>query len=75
MVLAAGKVIADRCPHQGYITILAGIGLSNLAAWLALYDLRAMGREVEVMAEIGMFGYMPRTSDPSRFQPAQHAQL
>ena len=67
MVLAAAKVIADRCTDRGYITILAGIGLSNLAAWLALYDLRAKGQEVEVMAEVGMFGYMPRTSDPAVF--------
>lgn len=67
MVLAAGKVIADRCLAEGYKNILAGIGLSNLAAWLALYDLKAMGRQVEVMAEIGMYGYLPRTSDPSVF--------
>lgn len=67
MVLAASRVIAERCVRKGYGTLLAGIGLSNLAAWLALYDLRAQGHAVEVMAEVGMFGYMPRTSDPAVF--------
>jgi len=67
VVLAAGKVIAGRCRSQGYDSLLAGIGMSNLAAWLAYYDLKATGLEVDLMAEIGMYGYVPRGSDPAVF--------
>lgn len=67
MVMAAGKIIAERCIAKGYRNILAGIGLSNLAAWLAAYALKGSRHEVDLMAEIGMYGYLPRTSDPSVF--------
>ncbi|MBL7209910.1 MAG: hypothetical protein ISS52_07415, partial [Dehalococcoidia bacterium] len=67
LVVAGGKVIAERCIAEGYSTILAGIGLSNLAAWLATYALKERGHDVDLMAEIGMYGYLPRPSDPSVF--------
>ena len=67
MVLAAGKIIADKCMVNGYQNVLAGIGLSNLAAWLAAYALKGGEHEIDLMAEIGMYGYLPRTSDPSVF--------
>jgi len=67
LVVAASRVIAGRCVARGYKNILAGIGLSNLAAWLAAYALRGGPHEVDLMAEIGMYGYLPRTSDPAVF--------
>jgi len=67
MVGTAAQVINDRFIARGYKTILAGIGLSNLAAWLATYRLKEKGYDVDVMAEIGMYGYLPRASDPSIF--------
>jgi acyl CoA:acetate/3-ketoacid CoA transferase alpha subunit/acyl CoA:acetate/3-ketoacid CoA transferase beta subunit len=67
LVAAGGRIIADRCTAEGYKTILAGIGLSNLAAWLAAYALRERGHIVDLLAEIGMYGYLPRASDPSVF--------
>lgn len=67
MVIAAGKVIAEKCVEKGFKNILAGIGLSNLSAWLAAYALKGGPNEVDLMAEIGMYGYMPRTSDPAVF--------
>jgi len=67
LVVAAGRIISERCTTKGYKNILAGIGLSNLAAWLAAYDLKGTPNEVDLMAEIGMYGYLPRTSDPSVF--------
>ncbi len=70
LVAAAGEVIAEKCATQNYRTILAGIGLSNLAAWLAAYALREKDAPIDLMAEIGMFGYLPRASDPSVF--SQH---
>jgi acyl CoA:acetate/3-ketoacid CoA transferase beta subunit len=67
LVVAGGKVIADKCIAEGYKTILAGIGLPNLAAWLAAFALKERGHIVDLMAEIGMYGYLPRASDPSVF--------
>jgi acyl CoA:acetate/3-ketoacid CoA transferase alpha subunit/acyl CoA:acetate/3-ketoacid CoA transferase beta subunit len=67
LVAAGGRIIADKCIAEGYKTILAGIGLSNLAAWLAAYALRERGHIVDLMAEIGMYGYLPRASDPTVF--------
>jgi acyl CoA:acetate/3-ketoacid CoA transferase beta subunit len=67
MVVAAGHIIAERCVARGFKNILAGIGLSNLSAWLAAYALKGGPHEVDLMAEIGMYGYLPRTSDPAVF--------
>ncbi|RJQ77958.1 MAG: hypothetical protein C4519_13085 [Desulfobacteraceae bacterium] len=67
MVVAAGKIISEKCVAKGYVNVLAGIGLSNLAAWLAAYALKGGDHEIDLMAEIGMYGYLPRTSDPSVF--------
>ena len=47
--------------------MLAGIGLPNLAAWLAAYRLKEQGLLIDLIAEIGMYGYLPRTSDPTVF--------
>ena len=67
MVVAGGEVIAEKCMAEGYKTILAGIGLSNLSAWLALNRLKEREHDVDLMAEIGMYGYLPRPSDPFIF--------
>ncbi|MHB8086363.1 MAG: CoA-transferase, partial [Dehalococcoidia bacterium] len=61
------RYIAELCVSKGYKTILAGVGVSNLAAWLAAYKLKDLKQGVELVAEIGMFGYMPRPSDPTVF--------
>lgn len=67
MVVTATQVINDKFIAGGYKTILAGVGLSNLAAWLAAYRLKEKGYDVDLMAEIGMYGYLPRASDPFIF--------
>ncbi len=66
-VVVAAHVINEKFVAGGYKTILAGVGLSHLACWLAAYELRERGRDVELMAEIGMFGHLPRASDPFIF--------
>lgn len=66
-VLAAAKVINDKFVAGRYKTILAGVGLSHLACWLAAYRLREEGHDVDLMAEIGMYGHLPRASDPFIF--------
>lgn len=67
MVVTAAQVINDKFVAGGYKTILAGVGLSHLAGWLATYRLKEKGYDVDLMAEIGMFGHLPRASDPFIF--------
>jgi len=67
MVAVAARVVSDRFITGGYKTILAGVGLPHLAGWLATYRLKEQGHDVDLMAEIGMFGHMPRASDPFIF--------
>ncbi len=67
LAVAAGRRVAERVRAAGHATLLAGIGVSNLAAWLAAYRLKGEGVPVELMAEIGMFGYLPRGADPFIF--------
>jgi acyl CoA:acetate/3-ketoacid CoA transferase alpha subunit len=67
MVVAAARVLGDKVRARGYRTFLAGVGASNLAAWLAAYELAAASHEVEVMAETGMVGYQPRPAEPFVF--------
>jgi acyl CoA:acetate/3-ketoacid CoA transferase alpha subunit len=67
MVIAAAHAIEDKFIAGGYKTILTGLGVSNLATWLAISSLKEKGHEVDLMAEIGMYGYLPRASDPTIF--------
>jgi len=67
LVLAAAQVIRDKFVAGGYKTILAGVGLSHLACWVATYKLKEKGYDVDLMAEIGMYGHLPRASDPFIF--------
>jgi acyl CoA:acetate/3-ketoacid CoA transferase alpha subunit/acyl CoA:acetate/3-ketoacid CoA transferase beta subunit len=67
MVVAAARMLAEKVRGRGYKTFLAGVGNSNLAAWLAAYQLKRSGAEVELMAETGMVGYLPRPAEPFVF--------
>ncbi|MEW6555648.1 MAG: CoA-transferase [Actinomycetota bacterium] len=67
MVIEAARLLKLRIQAGGYRTILAGIGASNLAAWKAWYDLRRDDHSVDLMAEVGFFGYTPRPADPFIF--------
>jgi hypothetical protein len=67
MVVAAARLLAEKVWARGYQALLAGVGNSNLAAWLAAYQLKAAGRDVEIMAETGMVGYLPRPAEPFVF--------
>jgi acyl CoA:acetate/3-ketoacid CoA transferase alpha subunit len=66
-VITAAHVIAKKYIAGGYKTILTGLGISNLATWLAVDSLKGRGYNVDLMAEIGMYGYLPRASDPTIF--------
>jgi len=67
MVVAAARMLQDKVRAHGYKTFLAGVGNSNLAAWLAGYELKQAGVDVEIMAETGMVGYLPRPAEPFVF--------
>ena len=66
MVLAAASTIKQRVSSQNLRVILAGVGTSALAAWVAYYLLREANYDVELIAGTGQIGYMPRPGQPYR---------
>ena len=68
MTALMAEVGAQRIKENGYETILAGQGLSNLAAWLCHKKLLKQGINVELMAEVGFYGYYPRPGSPFIFE-------
>ncbi|MFW9975426.1 MAG: CoA-transferase [Candidatus Thorarchaeota archaeon] len=73
MIIAMAKMCVDRVIEKGYGTILAGQGTSNLAAWVADYQLAEKGINVDLMAEIGFYGYIPLPPQPLIFNFANIA--
>jgi acyl CoA:acetate/3-ketoacid CoA transferase alpha subunit/acyl CoA:acetate/3-ketoacid CoA transferase beta subunit len=47
--------------------VLAGAGVANLAAWVAVGRARARGSKVQLTAELGLWGYQPTPADPYIF--------
>ena len=47
--------------------VLAGAGVANLAAWVAVARARAGGSNVTLTAELGLWGYQPTPADPYIF--------
>ena len=68
MIWAATKIIKERAIKEEYSTILAGQGASNLAAWLAAYSLREAGYNIDLLAEVGFYGYQPKPASPYIFE-------
>ncbi len=60
----AARHLADRVRVLGAHAVLAGAGVANLAAWLGVEVARAAGHDVQLTAEIGMWGYEPMVGDP-----------
>lgn len=67
MIVAASRCIADAVRRRGHRTVLAGIGASNLAAWLAERALTAQDIDVGLVSEIGIYGSSPRPGEPFVF--------
>jgi len=67
MIAIGSRVIADKSRESGHRTILAGVGASNLAAWLAYYELMEDGHDCDLIAEVGFYGYSPQPADPFIF--------
>ena len=57
------RVVAD----VGADAVLAGAGVANLAAWVAVARARAGGSRVTLTAELGLWGYEPTPADPYIF--------
>jgi acyl CoA:acetate/3-ketoacid CoA transferase alpha subunit/acyl CoA:acetate/3-ketoacid CoA transferase beta subunit len=51
----------------GADAVLAGAGVANLAAWVAVARARAAGSSVVLTAELGLWGYQPTPADPYIF--------
>jgi acyl CoA:acetate/3-ketoacid CoA transferase alpha subunit/acyl CoA:acetate/3-ketoacid CoA transferase beta subunit len=64
MVVSAAREIKTRVIENHQKTILAGIGASGLAAWLAYYLLKNEGRHVDLVTGAGLVGFAPRPGDP-----------
>jgi len=56
--------LASRVRALHAHAVLAGAGVANLAAWLGVAQARAEGSEVQLTAEIGLWGYEPVPADP-----------
>ncbi|WXG43645.1 MAG: CoA-transferase [Promethearchaeati archaeon SRVP18_Atabeyarchaeia-1] len=67
VVINGSHEVIESTVKANYRVMLAGQGISNLAAWMALYALRDRGLPVNLLAEIGFYGYLPRASSPFIF--------
>jgi acyl CoA:acetate/3-ketoacid CoA transferase alpha subunit/acyl CoA:acetate/3-ketoacid CoA transferase beta subunit len=56
--------LADRIEARGAHAVLAGAGVANLSAWLGVQIARTRGCDVQLTAEIGLWGYDPTPADP-----------
>jgi acyl CoA:acetate/3-ketoacid CoA transferase beta subunit len=67
---AAGLAVREvgaTVERVGADAVLAGAGVANLAAWVAVARSRAAGGSVVLTAELGMWGYEPTPADPYIF--------
>jgi acyl CoA:acetate/3-ketoacid CoA transferase beta subunit len=63
MVVVGARVMRDKILENKYKTILTGIGVSALAAWLASYQLKKSGYDIELVIGSGAFGHSPRPAN------------
>ena len=65
------RALADRLVDMGdgrpADAVLAGAGVANLAAWLAVELAQARGAPTVLVAELGLLGYEPTPADPFVF--------
>jgi len=61
------RELGARIDAVGADAVLAGAGVANLAAWVAVGEARARGVDVLLTAELGLWGYTPTLADPYIF--------
>ena len=64
MVIAAARKVRERAVKGGCRVINGGMGAAALSGWLACYQLKDAGYEVEPMMGAGWYGHTPRPGDP-----------
>jgi acyl CoA:acetate/3-ketoacid CoA transferase alpha subunit/acyl CoA:acetate/3-ketoacid CoA transferase beta subunit len=68
MIVMTSRIIQEKVQGKGYRNVLAGIGISSLAAALAYYWLKNKMHEcIDLLVETGFYGYAPRPGDPFVF--------
>lgn len=68
MVVAAAHILEERVKAEDYAVIGSGVGYANLAAWLAASAMQQRdGIPVELIAEIGLYGFFPKPGEPFIF--------
>jgi acyl CoA:acetate/3-ketoacid CoA transferase alpha subunit/acyl CoA:acetate/3-ketoacid CoA transferase beta subunit len=68
MVVAAAHVVTERVKDRDYGIVGSGVGYANLAAWLAVSRMQQEeGIPVELVAEIGLYGFFPKPGEPFIF--------
>lgn len=67
MTLALVRVLRERIAAAGHDVVLSGIGFAHLAAWTAVTAMQETGYVVQLAAELGMSGFVPRPGDPYLF--------
>lgn len=68
MVVEAARAVESKVRDEGRLIVEAGVGLANLAAWLAVSKLQQEdGIPAELVAEIGLYGYLPKGGEPFIF--------
>ncbi len=63
LTILTARAIMEKVIQHGYKTILAGIGFSHIACWLAKELLKEKGIDVKVMSELGFYGIEPQQGD------------
>jgi acyl CoA:acetate/3-ketoacid CoA transferase alpha subunit/acyl CoA:acetate/3-ketoacid CoA transferase beta subunit len=63
-VIFAAREVIESVNRQKYSTLLAGIGISHLAAWMATYILRFNKVDIQLIVELGLYGYLPPPTQP-----------
>jgi acyl CoA:acetate/3-ketoacid CoA transferase alpha subunit/acyl CoA:acetate/3-ketoacid CoA transferase beta subunit len=61
------REVRDTVTAHRADAVLAGAGVANLAAWVAVSRARADGEPVHLTAELGLWGYTPTPADPYIF--------
>ncbi len=61
------RYLADRVIALDADAVLAGAGVANLAAWLAVDLAHRRGSHAVLAAELGLWGYRPTPADPFIF--------
>lgn len=70
MIVCSAQWIVARVQAGALRTVLAGIGASSLAAWLANDLLLEAGIDAPLLSEIGIYGYLPQPGEPFVFSKA-----